>query len=107
MGRILCLLATALLAGCSAAEQADRASLATPAEPQQAQLEWRESYPPSGPRLVFGVDRLEIRRLGWSVDVYIQNTTDIPFAFPRSGPQAFGLMLFHNDDLDELSRASK
>jgi hypothetical protein len=102
------LLATALiLAGCGDAEPPPLAP-ARAAEPQQAKLDWNESYPASGPRLVFAVDTLTVRDGGWSVDVAVTNLTSIPFAAGGSPTDlAYGLMLFTTDDLGELEDAAR
>jgi hypothetical protein len=103
----LLLVAVLLLAGCGEAAPAPVESVRA-AEPQRAELDWRESYPSSGQRLVFVVHTLEITKAGWSADIAVTNSTGIPFelgAIPE--PFAFGLMLFATDDLGELEAASK
>ena len=79
MRRPLFLVAVLLLAGCGTAEL-EPVEIARPAEPQRAELDWRESYPSSGQRLVFIVDSLQITRKGWSADIAVTNATTIPFA---------------------------
>jgi hypothetical protein len=106
MRRPLFLAVALLLAGCGGAEPAPLRP-ARPAEPQQAKLGWRESYPTSGPRLVFAVDRLTVREDGWSVDVAVTNLTPIPFTSPAATDLAYGLMLFATDDLGELEDAAR
>jgi hypothetical protein len=99
--------AVILLAGCGGAEL-EPVEMVRAAEPQRAELGWRESYPSSGQRLVFAVDTLEITAKGWSVKIAVTNSTAIPFelgAIPE--PLAFGLMLFATDDLDELKDAAE
>ena len=106
MRRTLCLLAALWLAGCGGAEPEPRAP-ARAASPQQVELGWRESYPASGPRLVFEVERLTVRKDGWSVDIAVTNSTRI--AFVTGDPQlelAYGLMLFATGDLAELEEAA-
>ena len=78
------------------------------AEPQQAELAWRESYPSSGERLVFEVDTLELTKKGWSAEITVTNSTKIPFELgqPRAGLQ-YGLMLFATGDLGELEDAAR
>ena len=73
------------------------------AEPQRAELDWRESYPAAtGQRLVFDVDALDVTAEGWSADVAVTNRTPHRVrARRRSGPGfAFGLMLFATGDLE-------
>ena len=102
----LFLVAMLLLAGCGSTklEPVDESRAA---EPQRAVLDWRESLPSSGERLVFVVHTLEITKKGWSADIAVTNLTATPFdlgAAPE--PSAFGLMLFANDNLDELEEAA-
>jgi hypothetical protein len=107
MRRTLLLAATLLLAGCGGGELEPVQSV-RPAEPQRAQLGWREGFPSSGERLVFAVHTLEVTATGWSADIAVTNSTKIPFelgAVPE--PRAFGLMLFADDDLDALEDAAK
>jgi hypothetical protein len=109
MRRALLLAAAFLLAlaGCGGAEPPPLAP-ARAAEPQQAKLGWKESYPTSGPRLVFAVDTLTVRDGGWSVDVAVTNLTPVPFAAAGSLTDlAYGLMLFATDDLGELEDAAR
>jgi hypothetical protein len=105
MRRTLSLLAVLVLAGCGGAEP-EPLKPARAAEPQQAKLGWRESYPPTGERLVFVVHELTVRKDGWSVDVEVTNSTRIPFEAGGSGISlAYGLMLFATGDLAELEEA--
>ena len=101
----LFLAAVLLLAGCGTAEP-EPVEFARAAEPQQAELDWRESYPGSGQRLVFVVDSLEITKSGWSADIAVTNATSIPFELGASGPLVFGLMLFPNGNLDQFKTAA-
>src|SRR5688572_11323064 len=107
MRRNLSLLALALLAGCGTTAEPERAAPARAAEPQTAVLRWRESYPSSGRRLRFAVDRLEVRRNGWSVEIAVTNSVGIPFELGRPIDSAFGLMLFATGDLEELTEAAE
>jgi len=107
MCRPLFLVAVLLLAGCGGTEL-EPVDEGPPAEPQRAELHWRESYPSSGQRLVFAVDSLEVTRKGWSADIAVTNSTRIPFELGAvPDPFAFGLMLFANDDLAELEKAAE
>lgn len=107
MRRPLILAAALLLAGCGGVEP-EPLTPARAAEPQQAELGWRESYPASGERLVFVVDTLTVREDGWSVDVAVTNSTRIPFAAGGSRlNHAYGLMLFSTGDLAELEDAAR
>jgi hypothetical protein len=103
----LLLAAALLIAGCGGTqlEPVDESRAATP---QRAELHWRESYPSSEQRLVFAVDSLEITKKGWSADIAVTNSTTIPFELGAAPePSAFGLMLFANNDLDELKAAAE
>ncbi len=108
MSRLVLALAVLAAAGCSTASQVEPAEPVRPAEPQTAELHWREAYPDTGPQLRFYVDRLVVRKDGWSADIAVENATAIPF---RLGTQPvdldFGLMLFESASLDELESASK
>lgn len=112
MRRTLSLLAVALLAGCTlvgctATKEPEAVAPAHAAEPQRAELGWRESYPSTGRRLRFAVDRLEVRRDGWSVEIAVTNSTGIPFEVGQPNELAFGLLLFATGDLDELTEAAQ
>jgi hypothetical protein len=107
MRRTLSLLAALWLAGCGGAEPEPLAP-ARAAEPQQAELGWRESYPASGPRLVFAVGKLTVLDEGWSVEIAVTNATRIPFeAGGGTADLAYGLMLFRTGDLAELEEAAR
>lgn len=79
------------------------------AEPQQAELGWRESYPDaSGERLVFEVESFEVTAEGWSTRVAVTNETSIPWeARPPLSQQRYGVMLFATGDLGELEEAAR
>lgn len=111
MSRLVTLgvLATALtLTGCTP-ESAPR-SPAERAEPQTAQLRWREQASESGATLVFRVERLQVTDRGWEAEVSIENTTSTSFAIPRqaeSADRAFGVMLFADGSLETLEEQSR
>lgn len=101
------LLAVVLLAGCGGAEPKPVAP-ARSAEPQQAELGWRESYPKAGARLVFEVEGLDVGRDGWSVEVAVTNRTTIAFELGGTAVDlGYGVMLFRTGDLEELERAAQ
>ena len=102
----LLLVAMFLLAGCGNSGELEPVDESRAAEPQRAELHWRESYPSSGRRLVFVVDSLEVTSTGWSADIAVTNSTSVPFELGRSGLLVFGLMLFPNDDLDQFKAAA-
>ena len=58
------LLAVLLLTGCGAAAETEPVPPARAAEPQHAELGWRESYPSTGERIRFAVDELDGARGG-------------------------------------------
>jgi hypothetical protein len=106
MRRPLILAAVLVMTGCGGA-QPEPLGPARAAEPQQVALGWRESYPPSGERLVFTVEKLVVSDEGWSADVSVTNKTRI--AFDTGGDTAastYGLMLFATGDLGELEDAA-
>jgi hypothetical protein len=101
-------LAAISLAGCASAPDAEPLPPARAAEPQTAELRWREEYPPTGQQLRFHVERLEVAEDGWSAEVGVENATQVPFEL-GSRPLAlqFGLMLFGTGSLDEVEAASR
>lgn len=110
MRRTLLLAAVLLLAGCGGVEPAatEPVELARPAEPQRVELDWQERYPDSGPGLRFAVGTLQVTGDGWSVDIAVTNSTEIPFAIGRgSAERAFGLMLFRTGSVEELEEAAR
>ena len=102
MRRVLLLLVL-LVSGCGS-QAAEPLPDARSAEPQAAVLNWRESYPATGERLVFGVRSFELTEEGWSSEISIENRTKIPFDLGESPPLAFGLMLLPDDDLKTLDK---
>jgi hypothetical protein len=108
MRRTLPLLAALLLAGCGRVE-AKPFEPARAAEPQHAELGWREPYPAAvGQRLVFEVGALEVTTDGWSAAVAVVNRT--PYGFEvDTGPAdySFGLMLFPTGDLKAVEEANR
>ena len=109
MRRTLWLLAVLLLTGCAAAPEPKRIPLARAAEPQHAELGWRESYPSTGgERLRFAVDALDVRKGGWSVEIAVSNDTHTTFELGVNPTQlSFGLMLFATGGLAELDEANR
>lgn len=98
------------LAGCAGAVEERPPQVPEAAEPQRAELRWRESYPgPGGERLVFVVERFEVTSDGWSANVAITNATTVPYAARTSRPSElrYGLMLFASPDEDEFERANE
>lgn len=111
MRRTVGFLAIALaLAGCAAdVPEQEPLPPARAAEPQRLELGWREAYPtPTGPRLVFVVDELEVTDEGWSAQIAVSNLTAIAFDV-ETGPTdySFGLMLFPTGDLEEAQKANR
>jgi hypothetical protein len=102
------LLAVVLLTGCAAAAEPEPIPPARAAEPQHAELGWRESYPSSGEQLQFGVDTLDVRTNGWSVGIRVTNATSTSFELgANSAELSFGLMLFATGGLEELEKANR
>jgi hypothetical protein len=101
--RTLCLLAAVVLAGCGEAPREPFVATQA-AEPQRAQLGWRESYPASGKRLIFVVEELEITEDGWRAAIAVENETGVPFAHDEN--LTYGVMLFRTADLGELEAAA-
>ncbi|HUQ21672.1 MAG TPA: hypothetical protein VM049_01520 [Gaiellaceae bacterium] len=102
------LLAVLLLTGCAATPEPKPVPLARAAEPQHAELGWKESYPDTGERLRFDVDALDVRESGWSVEIAVSNDTRSSFELGADPAQlSFGLMLFASGRLDEVEEASR
>jgi hypothetical protein len=79
------------------------------AGPQTATLGWTESYGPSGNKVVFTVDRLEVTDTGWKARVGIDNRTEIGWELaPGATPEgSFGLQLFETGDAEELDERNR
>ncbi len=79
------------------------------APPQSADVGWTESFPESGPALIFRVGTVRIRADRWEADISIENQTDLRYEIPSaaSARRLFGVMIFEDDDLDELKRRSE
>jgi hypothetical protein len=80
------------------------------APPQTARLDWRERYPSAKPALVFGVSRFTVTQEGWSAAISVENTSSTSWTMgdPRDAAERqFGVLLFPNDDLDELEQRSR
>lgn len=111
MRRTVLLLVLAVAGGgCGTVEGTDE-PLPPPraAEPQHAELGWREYYPgATGERLAFEVRELDVTADGWSVEIGLENLT--PFDFELDiGPAdyGFGLLLFRTGSLKEVEDANR
>jgi hypothetical protein len=106
----------AALAGFAFSSTADRlrdgedeqpSASSVPAGPQRAELDWRETYGPSGEQLIFRVEWLEVAEVGWSARLGVENRTSIAYSVgdPQASlDRAFGLMLFSSGELADLER---
>ncbi|MFO7572052.1 MAG: hypothetical protein R6W48_05550 [Gaiellaceae bacterium] len=77
------------------------------AGPQEADLDWRETYGPAGEQVVFRVESLAVTETGWTARLGLENTTSIAYAAgdPRATlDRSFGLMLFSSGELEDLER---
>ncbi len=100
---------TLALAGCGSSGETALPP-AEPAAPEVAQLDWVETYGPPGSRLVFRVERLEVRNEGWTAAVSITNRTGVAFVLGGAEhplAQAFGVMVFSTGDLRELEQRNR
>lgn len=111
MRRTVTLLALALVAGgCGTADTGgEPIRPAHPAEPQRAELDWRETYPAAtGERLVFEVGTLAVTADGWSATVAVTNRTPFPLeVYTGPADYGFGLMLFPTGDLKAVEKANR
>ncbi len=106
---LLALVAVAA-AGCASSDGGVSVPATVRAPPQRAQLGWEEPYPAKQPALVFRVSSFTVTRSGWTADISVENTSDVAWEVgdPRTAAQlAFGVLLFPNDDLDELERRNR
>lgn len=102
-------LATVGAAGCGAGSTVS-VPVVVKAPPQAAELGWQEPYPAEKPALVFGVSSFAVTRSGWTADVSVENRSDVRWTVgdPRDAAElAFGVLLFPNNDLDELERRNR
>jgi hypothetical protein len=105
---LLTLLLAFLAAGCGTSETTFVPSVKAP--PQQATLGWVEPYPAEKPALVFGVRSFAVTETGWRAAVSVENRSDVGWEVgaPRlTVERAFGVLLFPNDDLDELETRNR
>jgi len=88
-------------------EEAPRASVA--AGPQQADLDWRDTYGPPGEQIVFTVDSLAVTPTGWRARIGVENASSIAWELdPGATPGGtFGLQLFKTGEPDELEERNK
>ena len=79
------------------------------AGPQTAQLDWTETYGPSGQEVVFTVDTLAVTETGWRARIGIDNRTEIGWELaPGATPEgSFGLQLFETGDPQELDERNR
>jgi hypothetical protein len=104
---VLSLVAVAV-AGCGSTNPAVPTTVKAP--PQTARLAWEEPYPTDGAALVFGVSSFTVTSNGWTADVSVENRSRVGWEVGdprRAAERAFGVLLFPNDDLDELDRRNR
>ena len=109
MPRLLALAVLALLAaGCGS--QGRPIPTARAAPPQNAELNWLESYGQGDARIVFGVDRFQVLENGWRAEISLSNRTQVRYSVgdPRSSlSRQWGLMLFQSGDLRQLEQLNR
>ncbi len=79
------------------------------AGPQQANLDWRDTYGPPGERVIFTVDSLAVTPTGWRARIGIENASSVAWELdPGATPDGtFGLQLFRTGEPDELEERNK
>jgi hypothetical protein len=79
------------------------------AGPQTAELGWRETYGTTGERLVFTVDRLDVKETGWNARVGIENDSSVGWELAPGATSegSFGLQLFETGDIEELEERNR
>lgn len=105
---LLLALVAAAVSGCASETIAVPATIKAP--PQTARLDWKERYPSEKPALIFGVSQFTVTPGGWRADISVENTSNAAWTvgdpvYPAN--LAFGVLLFPNDDLDDLERRSR
>ena len=109
---LLLTVAAVTLTGCGASGTPVSVPATVRAPPQTARLGWEEAYPVEGATaaLVFGVSSFTVTRNGWAADISVENRSRVGWEVgdPRRAiERAFGVLLFPNDDLDELERRNR
>ena len=102
------LTACIIMAGCGGGGTPVPATVKAP--PQTARLGWEEKYPAEGAALVFGVSTFSVTRNGWKAEVSVENRSKVGWEVGdsrRTVERAFGVLLFPNNDLDELDRRNR
>jgi hypothetical protein len=80
------------------------------APPQHAELGWVEHYPSATPALVFSVSSFTVTTEGWTAEIAVENRSDVGWEVgdPRYEAELqFGVMLFPDDDLNELEKRNR
>ncbi len=80
------------------------------AGPQRANLHWHETFGPTGEKLVFSVETLEVLRDGWRARIGVENQTSIQYEVTGTGTtldRAFGLMLLQSGEIAELEEKNE
>jgi hypothetical protein len=98
------------LSGCSGGGSSTEVLPTVKAPPQTAELGWVENYPADGPALVFGVQSFTVTEDGWRAQISVQNRSDVSWdvGSPKTTTELqFGVMLFPNNDLEELERRNR
>ncbi len=108
--RPLLVLALVVLVASGCASQTVAVPATIKAPPQIARLDWKERYPSENPALVFGVSQFTVTPGGWKAEISVENTSNVAWtvgdpAYPTN--LAFGVLLFPNDDLDDLERRNR
>jgi hypothetical protein len=84
-----------------------RSSRSVAAGEQTATLGWRETTGEPGEQLVFYVEKLEVLRNGWRVELALENRTSTSIRVMSTQLQPFGLMVLSTGDYEAFEQLAR